>query len=137
MKVGDILLKAFFENDDILFIDIEIQTSFYQKIFKRWVENASRLFTNVGDKSLVLVLQIDEANKKSYSIYPCKKEENPFLEEKVDDTFEIVSINVKDAISLIEQNKPIKLGDINISEEFRGRKKLAQDYWTQILDYSF
>ena len=43
MKVGAILLKAFFENDDILFIDIEIQTSFYQKIFKRWVENASTI----------------------------------------------------------------------------------------------
>jgi hypothetical protein len=41
MKVGDILLKAFFENDDILFIDIEIKTSFYQKIFKRWVENTN------------------------------------------------------------------------------------------------
>ena len=83
MKVGDILLKAFFENDDILFIDIEIQTSFYQKIFKRWVENASRLFTNVGSKSLVLVLQIDETNKKSYSIYPCKKEEIHFWKKKL------------------------------------------------------
>ena len=131
MKVGDILLKAFFENDDILFIDIEIQTSFYQKIFKRWVENASRLFTNVGSKSLVLVLQIDETNKKSYSIYPCKKEENPFLEEKVEDTFEIVSINVKDAISLIEQNKPIKLGDINISEEGKNWLKIiGLRFWT-------
>ena len=35
MKVGDILLKAFFENDDILFIDIEIQTSFYQKKYSK------------------------------------------------------------------------------------------------------
>ena len=80
---------------------------------------------------MVLVLQIDETNKKSYSIYPCKKEENPFLEEKVSDTFEIVSINVKDAISLIEQNKPIKSGDINISEEGKNWLKIiGLRFWT-------
>ena len=80
---------------------------------------------------MVLVLQIDETNKKSYSIYPCKKEENPFLEEKVSDTFEIVSINVKDAISLIEQNKPIKLGGINISEEGKNWLKIiGLRFWT-------
>ena len=60
MRVGDIVLKAIFENGRILFIDIEIQTSFYQKIFRRWVEYACRLFSNVENESLILVLQVDD-----------------------------------------------------------------------------
>ena len=117
MRIADIVLKAYFEKGRILYIYIEIQTSFYQKIFKRWVEYASRLFSNVENESLVLVLQVDDTENRSFSIYPSKKEENPFLEEKIEDTFEIISINVKNAISLIRQKKPIKLGNIDISKE--------------------
>ena len=116
-RIGMIVLKAYFEKGRILYIYIEIQTSFYQKIFKRWVEYASRLFSNVENESLVLVLQVDDTENRSFSIYPSKKEENPFLEEKIEDTFEIISINVKNAISLIRQKKPIKLGNIDISKE--------------------
>ena len=129
IRVADIVLKAYFENGEILFIDIEIQTNFHKKIFKSRVEYASRLFCNAGGKSLVLVFQIDETNNKSFPIYPCKKEENPFLEDKIDDTYEIVSINVKEAISLIKRKKPIKLGDIDISEE--GKK------WLKIIGLRF
>ena len=41
IRVADIVLKAYFENGEILFIDIEIQTNFHKKIFKRWVENTN------------------------------------------------------------------------------------------------
>ena len=135
-RVGDIVLKANFENGRILFIDIEIQTSFYQKIFRRWVEYACRLFSNVEKEYLILVLQVDDTKNKSFSIYPIKKDENPFIEEKIEDTFEIVSINIKRAISLINQNKPIQLGDIDISEEGKNWLKIIGiRYWIQPFDY--
>ena len=129
-RVGDIVLKANFETGRILFIDIEIQTSFYQKIFRRWVEYACRLFSNVENESLILVLQVDDKENNSFSIYPIKKDENPFIEEKIEDTFEIVSININRAISLIKQNKPIQLGDFEISEEWKNWLKIIGiRYW--------
>ena len=129
-RVGDIVLKANFETGRILFIDIEIQTSFYQKIFRRWVEYACRLFSNVENESLILVLQVDDKENNNFSIYPIKKDDNPFIEEKIEDTFEIVSINIKRAISLINQNKPIQLGDIDISEEGKNWLKIIGiRYW--------
>ena len=135
VRVGDIVLKAIFENGRILFIYIEIQTSFYQKIFRRWVEYACRLFSNVEKESLILVLQVDDTKNNSFSIYPIKKDENPFMEEKIEDTFEIVSINIKRAISLIKQNKPIQLGDIDISEEGKNWLKIIGiRYWIQPFD---
>ena len=134
-RVGDIVLKANFENGRILFIDIEIQTSFYQKIFRRWVEYSCRLFSNVEKECLILVLQVDDTKNNSFSIYPIKKDENPFMEEKIEDTFEIVSINIKRAISLIKQNKPIQLGDIDISEEGKNWLKIIGiRYWIQPFD---
>ena len=96
-RVGDIVLKANFENGRIL-----------------------------------LVLQVDDTKNNSFSIYPIKKDENPFMEEKIEDTFEIVSINIKRAISLIKQNKPIQLGDIDISEEGKNWLKIIGiRYWIQ------
>ena len=138
MRIADLVLKASFEKGRTVFIDLEIQTSFYQKIFKRWVEYASRLFSNVENESLIFVLQVDDKenkNNKSFSIYPTKKDENPFIEEKIEDTFEIFSINVKNAISLIKQNKQIKLGDIEISEEGKNWLKIiGLRYWIKPFD---
>ena len=132
IRVGDIVLKTNFENGRTLFIDIEIQTSFHQKIFRRWVEYSCRLFSNVEKECLILVLQVDDPENKSFSIYPTKKDENPFMDEKIEDNFEIVSINIKKAISLIKQNKQIKLGDINISEEGKNWLKIiGLRYWIQ------
>ena len=129
-RVGDIVLKANFETGRILFIDIEIQTSFYQKIFRRWVEFKCRLFSNVENESLILALQVDDKENNSFSIYSIKKDDNPFIEEKIEDNFEIVSINIKKAISLIKQNKPIQLGDIDISEEGKNWLKIIGiRYW--------
>ena len=135
IRVGDIVLKANFETGRVLFIDIEIQTTFYQKIFRRWVEYACRLFSNVEKESLILVLQVDDKENNSFSISPIKKDENPFIEEKIDDTFEIVSINIKRAISLIKQNEPMQLGDIDISEEGKNWLKIIGiRYWIQPFD---
>ena len=135
IRIGDIVLKAIFETGRILFIDIEIQTTFYQKIFRRWVEYACRLFSNVEKETLILVLQVDDKENNSFSIYPIKKDENPFIEEKIENTFEIVSINIKRAISLIKQNKPIQLGNSDISEEGKNWLKIIGiRYWIKPLN---
>jgi len=118
MRIDDLVLKAIFESGRIIFIDIEIQTAFYQKLFKSWAEYASRLFSNVQHETLVLVLQINDKENYCYSIKPTQKENKPFkLEKKVEETFEIISIDVNNAVSLINNGYPIEFEKINISEE--------------------
>lgn len=134
-RIADIVLKATFENNRTVFIDIEIQTSFYQQIFRRWVEYASRLFSNVEKETLLLVLQADDTKNRYFSIYPVKKDENPFIEKKIEDTFEIVSINIKNAISSIKQNNQIKFGDIEVTEEAKNWLKIiGLRYWIKPID---
>ena len=125
MRIVDLVLKATFESERIIFIDIEIQTTFYTKLFKRWVDYASRLFSNVQHETLVLVLQIDDKENCCYSIKPTQKENKPFnLEKKVEGTFEIISIDVKNAVSLINKGYPIIFEKIDVSEEGKNWLKL-------------
>ena len=125
MRIVDLVLKATFESGRIIFIDIEIQTTFYQKLFKRWVEYASILFSNVQNETLALVLQIDDKENYCYSIKPTQKENKPFnLEKKVEETFEIISIDVNNAVSLINHGYPIEFEKFNISEEGKNWLKL-------------
>lgn len=131
MRIVDIVVKATFESEKTLFIDIEMQTSFYQKICKRWVEYACRLFSNVEHETLVLVLQLGDEKNDWYSIAPKKKENNAFnLEQKVDGTFEIISIDIKNAISSINNNFALEFEKINVSEEGRiWLKLLGLRFW--------
>ena len=125
MRIVGIVLKANFESGRILYIDLEIQTTFYQKISKRWVEYASRLFSNARKDTLVLVLQIGDEENYFYSILPIKKENNTStFGKKVDETFEIISIDVNKAISLIRANYPIEFENIQVSEEGKNWLKL-------------
>ena len=74
---------------------------------------------------MVLVLQIDEKENYCYSITPTQKENKPFnLEKKVEGTFEIISIDVKNVVSLINNGYPIEFEKINISEEGKNWLKL-------------
>ena len=74
---------------------------------------------------MVLVLQIDDKENYCYSIKPTQKENKPFnLEKKVEETFEIISIDVNNAVSLINSGYPIEFEKINISEEGKNWLKL-------------
>ena len=131
MRIVDIVVKATFESEKILYIDIEIQTSFYRKICKRWVEYACRLFSNVEHETLVLVLQLGDEENDWYSIAPKKKENIAFhLEEKVDGKFEIISIDLQHAIASINKNFALEFEGVNVSEEGRiWLKLLGLRFW--------
>ena len=132
--ITDIVLKANFKNNKILYIDIEMQISFHQKIYKRWVQYASRLYSDFQQETLILIFQVSDKKNLWYSIEPKKKDVipyNPFyIESKIDDTYEILSIDVGTAISLIKENKEIQIGDDNISQEGKNWLKLiGMRFW--------
>ena len=66
MRIADLVLKDSFEKCRTVFIELEIQTSFYQKIFKRWVEYASRLFSNIENESLKVFQYIQLKRTKTH-----------------------------------------------------------------------
>ncbi len=54
LSVFDIIVKALFESKKYIFIDIEIQTTFHNQLFMRWMNYANALYSNLKHEILVL-----------------------------------------------------------------------------------
>ena len=122
LSVFDIIVKAKFENNKFIFIDIEIQTIFYNQLFMRWIKYGNFLFSNPKHEILVLILKVDNREESSFwtlASYMITYS-NPIQQDKIDETFEIINIDLKKIIQLIKDKRPIKFGDINIDN--RGKK---------------
>lgn len=133
LSAFDIVVKAKFESKNFIFINIEIQTTFHNQLFRRWIKYATELYSNLKYETLVLVLQINEPDQSSfYSLAPyITTYSNPIEQEKIEGTFEIISIDLNKTINLIKENKKIKFGDITINKEGEEWLKLiGLRFWT-------
>ena len=118
--VFDIMIIAYFKSGKTRYIDIEMQTTYHNQLFNRWIKYANRIYSNTEEETLVLVLQIDD-NKNNDSCWMCspyiKTYTEPIHEEKISNVFEIINIDLNQIINIINKNEPIKFGKLEIEDE--------------------
>ena len=118
--VFDIMIIAYFKSGKTRYIDIEMQTTYHNQLFNRWIKYANRIYSNTEEETLVLVLQIDD-NKNNDSCWMCspyiKTYTEPIREEKISNFFEIINIDLNQIINIINKNEPIKFGKLEIEDE--------------------
>ena len=126
LLVFDIIVKATFESKKYIFIDIEIQTTFHNQLFMRWIKYATNLFSNINQEILVLILQVDNREESSFwSLSPYMiTYSNPIQQDKINGIFEIINIDLNKAIDLIKKKKPIQFEDIKIDDEGKNWLKI-------------
>ena len=56
LLVFDIIVKATFKSKKYIFLDIEIQTSFHNQLFMRWIKYGTNLYSNINQEILILIL---------------------------------------------------------------------------------
>ena len=129
LLVFDIIVKAKFESKKYIFIDIEIQTAFHSQLFMRQIKYANALYTNIKKEILVLVLQVDNREESSFwTLAPYMiTYSNPIQQNKINETFEIINLDIKKTIELIKDikdNESIQFGDIIIGNKGKNWLKL-------------
>ena len=82
----------------------------------RWIKYANSLYSNPKHEIQVLILKVDNREKSSFwTLAPYMiTYSNPIQQDKIDETFEIINIDLKKTIQLIKDKKLIQFGDINI-----------------------
>ena len=134
LLVFDIIIKAIFESGKFVFIDIEMQTTYYSQLFKRWLKYATKLYANINSEILILVLQVDNKEESTFwTIGPYMRiYDYPITQERIYGVFSIINLDLRKTIELIQNNDEVEFGDIKINDQGKNWLKLmGMRFWIE------